>query len=407
MRTVFVYDFDETSPGGRELLGGKGIGLAEMTELTVSMPAGFTITTDACRAFLRAGDLPEGLEEEIEVHIGRLEERVGKRFGSADDPLLLSVRSGAAVSMPGMGTILNLGLNDEAAAGLAVRTGNEQFAYDSYRRLIQMFGQVADGIDEHRFEEALAELKRARGVQLDTELTGHDLRELVATFRQLHRAETGAEFPADAREQLLRAVRALFCSWQNPRARVYRQAHEIPEDLGTAVNVVRMVFGNKGERSGTGVAFTRNPLTGETELYGEFLANAQGDDVVTGIRTPQPLSAMRDTLAEAFAELQETMRRLEDHYREVQDIEFTVEDGRLYLLQTRSAKAHGRGGAARGRRDGRRRADLPRGGGAPDRSVSARPAPPSDDRPRVRATGNCARSCRVSSCCLWARRSNG
>jgi pyruvate,orthophosphate dikinase len=336
---VFVFDFDERAPGGRELLGGKGIGLAEMTALGVPVPAGFTITTDACRAFLREGDLPDGLPAEIEEHIQLLEERAGKRFGSAGDPLLVSVRSGAAVSMPGMmDTILNLGLNDEAAAGLAARTGNERFAYDSYRRLVQMFGEVVDGIDGHLFESALADLKRRRSVQLDTELSGGDLKELVVTFREIYRAATAADFPADAHEQLLRAVRAVFGSWQNPRARVYRQAHDIPDDLGTAVNVVQMVFGNKGEQSGTGVAFTRNPSTGESGLYGEFLADAQGEDVVAGIRTPQPLEAMGATLPEAFAELQETMRRLEDHYRDMQDIEFTVEDGRLYLLQTRSAK---------------------------------------------------------------------
>jgi pyruvate,orthophosphate dikinase len=310
-----------------------------MTQLGVPVPAGFTITTDACRGFLREGDLPDGLAAEIDLHIGRLEERAGKRFGSAEDPLLVSVRSGAAVSMPGMmDTILNLGLNDEAAAGLAARTGNERFAYDSYRRLIQMFGEVVDGIDAHLFEDALTGLKRVRGVQLDTELGGRDLQELVVAFQGIYRTATGTGFPLDAREQLLRAVRAVFGSWETPRAQVYRRAHEIPDDLGTAVNVVQMVFGNKGEQSGTGVAFTRNPSTGEAGLYGEFLADAQGEDVVAGIRTPQPLEAMREALPEAFAELVETMRRLEGHYRDMQDIEFTVEDGRLYLLQTRAAK---------------------------------------------------------------------
>ncbi len=336
----FIYDFAEPVDGGRELLGGKGIGLAEMTRLGVPVPAGFTITTDASRAAMAGGgELPAGLPEEIDEHIGRLETRAGKRFGSSDDPLLVSVRSGAAVSMPGMmDTILNLGLSDEAAEGLALRTGNARFAFDSYRRLIQMFGEVVDRIDAHRFESALASLKKARGVQQDTDLTADDLRELVGTYRDIYREEAGSDFPQDAREQLLRAVRAVFASWDNPRAQVYRRAHEIPDDIGTAVNVVQMVFGNKGDRSGTGVAFTRNPSTGETGLYGEFLANAQGEDVVAGIRTPQPLEAMSSTVPPAFAQLVETMKSLESHYRDVQDIEFTVEDEQLYLLQTRSAK---------------------------------------------------------------------
>ena len=327
MATRYVYDFDEPAEGGRELLGGKGIGLAEMTQLGVPVPAGFTITTDACRAYMAAGELPEGLEAEVDEHVARLEERAGKRFGSAEDPLLVSVRSGAAVSMPGMmDTILNLGLNDAAAAGLAERTGNARFAYDSYRRLIQMFGEVVEGIDSDRFampaENAAAD----------------ELREVVERYQQAYREETGSDFPADARAQLLRAVRAVFESWNTPRAQVYRRAHAIPDDLGTAVNVVQMVFGNKGDRSGTGVAFTRDPSTGESGLYGEFLANAQGEDVVAGIRTPQPLATMRESLPAAFDQLVDTMRRLEENYRDVQDIEFTVEDESLFLLQTRAAK---------------------------------------------------------------------
>ena len=336
MADRFVFDFDEPTTGGRELLGGKGIGLAEMTQMGVPVPAGFTITTDACRAYMVERDLPAGLEDEVDEHVRRLEERAGKRFGSADDPLLVSVRSGAAVSMPGMmDTILNLGLNDEAAAGLAARTGNGRFAYDSYRRLIQMFGEVVEGIDGHRFESALSKLK---GSRQDTDLGPDDLRALVETYKEIYREETGAEFPTGARDQLLRAVRAVFESWDTPRAQVYRRAHDIPDDLGTAVNVVQMVFGNKGERSGTGVAFTRDPSTGEAGLYGEFLANAQGEDVVAGIRTPQPIEAMRDTLPKAFEQFVETMHRLEEHYRDMQDIEFTVEDEQLYLLQTRAAK---------------------------------------------------------------------
>jgi pyruvate,orthophosphate dikinase len=340
MQNRYVYDFDEPTTGGRELLGGKGIGLAEMTQMGVPVPAGFTITTDACRAAMKlGGELPEGLAEEVDEHVRRLEERTGKRFGSDDDPLLVSVRSGAAVSMPGMmDTILNLGLNDQAAEGLGARTENARFAFDSYRRLIQMFGEVVEGIDGHRFESALGRLKQERSVQLDTDLTADDLRGLVATFREIYLEETGSEFPSGARDQLLRAVRAVFRSWDNPRAQVYRRAHDIPDDLGTAVNVVQMVFGNKGDRSGTGVAFTRDPSTGESGLYGEFLANAQGEDVVAGIRTPQPIEAMRESLPKAFDQFVDTMQRLEAHYRDMQDIEFTVEDEQLYLLQTRAAK---------------------------------------------------------------------
>src|SRR3954447_18201199 len=339
MANRYVYGFDEPTTGGRELLGGKGIGLAEMTQMGVPVPQGFTITTDACRAYLQERDVPAGLAEEIDEHVGRLEERTGKRFGSDDDPLLVSVRSGAAVSMPGMmDTILNLGLNDQATEGLAARTGNARFAYDSYRRLIQMFGEVVEGIDGHRFESALASLKQGRGAAHDTDLGPDDLRELVETYKGIYREETGTDFPTGARDQLLRAVRAVFASWDNPRAQVYRRAHEIADDLGTAVNVVQMVFGNKGDRSGTGVAFTRDPSTGAAGLYGEFLANAQGEDVVAGIRTPQPIEAMRSSLPTAFEQLVDTMHRLEQHYRDMQDIEFTVEDEQLYLLQTRSAK---------------------------------------------------------------------
>jgi pyruvate,orthophosphate dikinase len=336
----YVYDFDEAAAGGRELLGGKGIGLAEMTQLGIPVPAGFTITTDACRAYMSGnGEVPDGLEEEIQEHLSAFEEKTGKRFGDPADPLLVSVRSGAAVSMPGMmDTILNLGLNDDAVRGLAERTGNQRFANDSYRRLIQMYGQVVDGVDGHLFEDALSKLKAERGAAQDVDLSAEDLVELVERFKDIYQTETGGPFPQDAREQLSRAVRAVFESWENPRAQVYRKAHHIPDDLGTAVNVVQMVFGNKGDRSGTGVAFTRDPSTGRPGLYGEFLADAQGEDVVAGIRTPEPLAEMQQHLPDAFEELTETMRRLEEHYRDMQDIEFTVEDDKLYLLQTRSAK---------------------------------------------------------------------
>jgi pyruvate,orthophosphate dikinase len=311
-----------------------------MTQMGVPVPAGFTITTDACRAYMSNGKQPPaGLEQELDEHLSALEEKTGKRFGDDSDPLLVSVRSGAAISMPGMmDTILNLGLNDEAVEGLAQATGNARFARDSYRRLIQMYGEVVDGIAAHRFEDALTELKRERGAQQDVDLSAEDLRELIQTYKRLYHDETGRDFPQDAREQLTRAVRAVFDSWDAPRAQVYRRTYDIPDDLGTAVNVVQMVFGNKGDESGTGVAFTRDPSTGEQGLYGEFLANAQGEDVVAGIRTPQPLAEMERQLPRAFEQLLETMQRLEQHYRDVQDIEFTVEDNALYLLQTRTAK---------------------------------------------------------------------
>jgi pyruvate,orthophosphate dikinase len=336
----YVYDFDEPSEGGRELLGGKGVGLAEMTQLGVPVPAGFTITTDACRAYRsNAKALPDGLADEVDHHLEALERKTGKRFGDTSDPLLVSVRSGAAVSMPGMmDTILNLGLNDKALQGLAGATGNERFANDSYRRLIQMYGEVVDGIAGHRFEQALTDLKKSRGVSQDVDLAAEDLGELIATYKQIYEEETGEGFPQDPRDQLTRAVEAVFDSWDAPRAIVYRRQYDISDELGTAVNVVQMVFGNKGEESGTGVAFTRDPSTGEPGLYGEFLANAQGEDVVAGIRTPEPLARMEQKLPAAFEQLLETMRRLEGHYQDVQDIEFTVEDNALYLLQTRSAK---------------------------------------------------------------------
>ncbi|HET9508705.1 MAG TPA: PEP/pyruvate-binding domain-containing protein, partial [Gaiellaceae bacterium] len=336
----YVYAFDERSGGGRELLGGKGVGLAEMTALGVPVPAGFTITTDACRAYMAAGNtVPDGLDAEIDEHVARLEEKAGKRFGDADDPLLVSVRSGAAVSMPGMmDTILNLGLNDASVQGQSRTTGNPRFAYDSYRRLIQMYGEVVDGIDGYRFEQALADVKTRRGAKQDVDLAAEDLAELIETYKRIYADETGSGFPQDARDQLERAVRAVFDSWNAPRAQVYRRTYEIPEDLGTAVNVVQMVFGNRGDTSGTGVCFTRDPSTGESGVYGEFLQNAQGEDVVAGIRTPEPIERMGELMPQAYEELRETLARLEEHYRDMQDIEFTVEEGKLFLLQTRTAK---------------------------------------------------------------------
>ncbi len=336
----FVYDFDEPCEGGRELLGGKGSGLAEMTQLGIPVPAGFTITTEACRAYLREGkQVPDGLDDEIEQHVQALEEKTGKRFGDTRDPLLVSVRSGAAISMPGMmDTILNVGLDDESVEGLATTTGNRRFAYDSYRRLIQMYGETVDGIDGHRFEEELTRIKQERGVDLDSDLSADDLVDLTGRFKRIYEEETDRPFAQDAREQLRRAVEAVFQSWDTPRAQVYRRAHEIPDDLGTAVNVVQMVFGNKGDSSGTGVAFTRDPATGEPPVFGEFLVNAQGEDVVAGIRTPEPIARMKEKLPGAYEEFIETAKKLEEHYRDVQDVEFTVEEGKLYLLQTRTAK---------------------------------------------------------------------
>jgi pyruvate,orthophosphate dikinase len=336
----YVYDFDEDSGGGRELLGGKGIGLAEMTQLGIPVPAGFTITTDACRAYMAAGgDVPEGLDEEVDEHIAALEERAEKSFGDRRDPLLVSVRSGAAISMPGMmDTILNLGLNDVSVEGLGASTGNPRFAYDSYRRLIQGYGEIVDGVDGHRFEQALTDLKAARGAAQDVDLTVDDLRELVETFKTIYEDGTGRPFPQEPLEQLRRAYRAVFDSWNVPRAQVYRRTYGIPDDLGTAVNVVQMVFGNRGEMSGTGVCFTRDPASGEKRLYGEFLPNAQGEDVVAGIRTPEPIERMRDAMPVAYEQLVETLDGLEAHYRDMQDIEFTVEEGTLYLLQTRTGK---------------------------------------------------------------------
>jgi pyruvate, orthophosphate dikinase len=336
----YVFDFGEDSGGGRELLGGKGIGLAEMTQLGVPVPDGFTITTDACRAYLDGGgQVPEGLDKQVDQHIAALEQRTGKGFGDDSEPLLVSVRSGAAISMPGMmDTILNLGLNDVAVEGLASSTGNLRFALDSYRRLLQMYGEVVDGVDGHRFEQALTDLKATRGVSHDVDLTADDLRELVTTFETIYEDETDRPFPQEPDDQLRRAYRAVFDSWNAPRAHVYRRANDIPEDLGTAVNVVQMVFGNRGDTSGTGVCFTRNPATGERKLYGEFLLNAQGEDVVAGIRTPEPIERMHELMPAAFEQLVDTLDRLESHYRDLQDIEFTVEEGRLYLLQTRTGK---------------------------------------------------------------------
>lgn len=336
----YVYAFGEADGIGPGLLGGKGAGLARMTALSLPVPDGFTVTTEACVEYMRADHrVPPGLEDEIAEHIRALEQNAGSRLGDPEDPLLVSVRSGAAISMPGMmDTILNIGLTDRAAEGLAQRTDNPRFAYDAYRRLIQMYGQVVEGVDARHFEDELTAAKVRRGVRQDVELSAEDLKQLAARFKDIYRAGAGHDFPQDPRVQLERAVRAVFDSWDTPRAQVYRRANGISDDLGTAVNVVRMVFGNKGEDSATGVAFTRDPSTGERGLWGEFLANAQGEDVVAGIRTPAPLSKMQEILPGAFEELIEAISRLECHYRDMQDVEFTVENGKLFLLQTRTGK---------------------------------------------------------------------
>ncbi len=338
--TTYVHAFEEGSKEQKYLLGGKGANLAEMTNLGLPVPPGFTITTDACKAYMAAGDrLPGGLMDEVAARRAELEEKMGKRLGDADDPLLVSVRSGAAFSMPGMmDTVLNLGLNDVSVGGLARQTGNERFAFDSYRRFVQMFGKVVLDVDGDLFEDALHAKREERGVATDPELGADDLRELVEAFKAIVKAEAGIEFPQDPDEQLRHAIEAVFKSWNGDRARLYRDHEGIPHDLGTAVNVQSMVFGNKGDDSGTGVAFTRDPATGENVRYGDFLSNAQGEDVVAGIRVTEPLSAMGQHFPESHRGLLEVMDLLERHYRDMCDIEFTIEQGKLFILQTRVGK---------------------------------------------------------------------
>jgi pyruvate,orthophosphate dikinase len=339
--TKWVYDFQEGSREMRDLLGGKGANVAEMTRVLGAerVPAGFTITTDACVAYLAGEGDPEGLFDQVAGALARLEQAAGRRLGDAADPLLVSVRSGARESMPGMlDTVLNLGLNDESVAGLAERTGNERFAWDSYRRFVQMFANVVRGVPGERLESEIAALKQRRGVALDTELDPDDLRELTGSFERIFREQTGDAFPQDPQEQLRQAIRAVFASWRGDRAVSYRRINRIPDAWGTAVNVQQMVFGNRGPTSGSGVAFSRDELTGAPEPSGDFLVNAQGEDVVSGVRTPQDIAQLRDLMPQAHAELMDILRTLERHYRDMQDTEFTIEEGRLYMLQTRSAK---------------------------------------------------------------------
>ena len=338
--TRYIYDLHEGDASLKMLLGGKGANLAEMNRIGVPVPDAFTVTTQACVATTNNnGDWPEGLRDQVDAALGRLEERTGKRLGDPASPLLVSVRSGAVFSMPGMmDTILNLGISDETVPAVAALAGNERFAWDCYRRFIQMYGEVVEGIAPDVFEEALTEMKEEKGVELDTDLTSDDLKELTDRFKKLANEALGGEWTSDPKEQLLRAVNAVFESWLNPRAEFYRRAHNISRDLGTAVNVQEMVFGNRGETSATGVCFSRNPSTGAKELYGEFLTNAQGEDVVAGIRTPRPLAEMEEVLPEAFHELLATMDKLELHNKDLQDMEFTIEDRKLYMLQTRNGK---------------------------------------------------------------------
>jgi pyruvate,orthophosphate dikinase len=339
--TKYVYDFSQGSAAKRDLLGGKGANLAEMTRIggPVNVPPGFTITTRACIAFLRAGRFPPGLEQQVARALARLERKAGKRLGDAEDPLLVSVRSGAPVSMPGMmDTVLNLGLNDEAVDGLARRTANERFAWDSYRRFVQMFGNVVRGVDGALYERAIKVVKRRKGVEHDSDLDAADLRRLTATFKRVFERKTGERFPADPREQLRQAIRAVFESWNGQRAVEYRRRNRIPDDLGTAVNVQQMVFGNKGPKSGAGVAFSRDEITGAPRPSGDFLPNAQGEDVVAGTRNTLDLRDLRRMMPRVHAQLVDILRTLERRYRDMQDVEFTVEEGVLYMLQTRSAK---------------------------------------------------------------------
>jgi pyruvate, orthophosphate dikinase len=337
--TKYVYLFEEGNKDMKEILGGKGANLAEMTNMGIPIPSGFTITTEACRFFSEhKGKYPEGMIETVKGCLNKIEEKVGKKFGDKEDPLLFSVRSGAAVSMPGMmDTVLNLGLTDETTEALAKKTGNERFAYDAYRRFLQMFGDVVVGLKHHDFETALQEVKDAKGVETDVELNGDDLKEVVKKYKEVYK-KANKDFPQDPFEQLMMSTNAVFGSWGNPRAVAYRKLNHIKGLIGTAVNAQVMVFGNMGDTSGTGVAFTRNPSTGENKFYGEYLINAQGEDVVAGTRTPEPISRLEKEMPEQYKELVKIYKKLEHHYKDIQDIEFTVQEGKLFMLQTRSGK---------------------------------------------------------------------
>ena len=340
MAKKYVYNFHEGNGSMRELLGGKGANLAEMMNLGMPVPYGFTVTTEACNQYYEDDEkISVGIIAEIMNHLRDLEEESGKEFGSPENPLLVSVRSGARASMPGMmDTILNLGLNDEVVEGLATLTNNPRFAYDSYRRFIQMFADVVMGLSKAKFETVIDEIKEAKHVKLDTELDTDDLKLMVKKFKEFYCEQLHDDFPTDPKEQLILAVEAVFKSWENPRAQYYRKMNDIPSSWGTAVNVQMMVFGNMGETSGTGVAFTRNPATGENKLYGEFLMNAQGEDVVAGIRTPQTIDHLKDIMPKAYEQFVDITKKLENHYKDMQDMEFTIENEKLFMLQTRNGK---------------------------------------------------------------------
>ncbi|MEG2669252.1 MAG: pyruvate, phosphate dikinase, partial [Oscillospiraceae bacterium] len=340
MEKKYVYLFSEGDATMKNLLGGKGANLAEMTRLGFPVPQGFTVSTEACTKYYDDGQIiNDEIQAQIYAALAKTEEIAGKNFGDVQNPFLVSVRSGARASMPGMmDTILNLGLNDEVVVGLANKTGNERFAYDSYRRFIQMFSDVVMELSKKKFEEIIDAMKNERGIKLDTEFTIDDLKEMVVKFKAFYKKEKGVDFPQDPKEQMLESIKAVFRSWDNPRANVYRRMNEIPYDWGTAVNVQAMVFGNMGETSGTGVAFTRDPSTGENVLYGEYLINAQGEDVVAGVRTPQHISKLEQDMPAVFKEFKEIAEKLEKHYRDMQDMEYTIEDGTLYMLQTRNGK---------------------------------------------------------------------
>ena len=339
MAKQWVYMFSEGNADQRNLLGGKGANLAEMTRIGLPVPQGFTVSTEACLEYLEQGKLTDEMVDQIHARMEELNDISGKRFGDEKNPLLVSVRSGARISMPGMmDTILNLGLNDVTVEALSAKSDNPRFAWDSYRRFIQMFADVVQEIEKNKFENVLDEIKDREGYKVDTELTVENLKELVSRYKEIVKQETGRDFPTEPEEQLMMAVEAVFRSWNNPRAIVYRNLNEIPHDYGTAVNVQSMVFGNMGDNSGTGVAFTRNPATGERKLYGEYLINAQGEDVVAGIRTPEEISRLKDDMPEVYEQFAATAKTLENHYRDMQDMEFTIDDGRLFMLQTRNGK---------------------------------------------------------------------
>ena len=340
MSNKLVYLFSEGAASMRNLLGGKGANLAEMTNLGLPVPQGFTITTDACNDyFAQGGKISEDLKAQIFEYVAKLEELTGKEFGSVENPLLVSVRSGARASMPGMmDTILNLGINDQVAESIAKLTNNPRFAYDSYRRFVQMYSDVVMGVSKSEFEAHIDRIKEEKGIKLDYEMDVDDLKRLVAEFKAIYKEAIKSDFPEDPREQLLNAVEAVFRSWMNERAIYYRRMNDIPAAWGTAVNVQQMVFGNMGNDCGTGVAFTRNPATGENELFGEFLMYAQGEDVVAGVRTPSKISQLAEVMPEAFADFQRICDILEKHYHDMQDMEFTIEHGKLFMLQTRNGK---------------------------------------------------------------------